>query len=78
MLGDPEDPAAMALAAIAERIASLLVSIPVTARPGRAACRANPPTPQYRSHIEAGDTSSIHADACAYSCVATDVFVWKK
>ncbi len=52
--------------------------MPRTVRPGAAQCRAKPPTPQYRSHSEAGETSSTHSRACRYSAAATSVFVWKK
>ena len=53
--------------------------MPHTSRtPARARWNANPPTPQYRSHADAGrPASATHAAAVAYSPSVTAVFVWK-
>ena len=45
--------------------ASTLVSMPTTSRPGAAQCSAKPPTPQYRSHSEAGASALTHSRTCA-------------
>ena len=73
------DSPSSAAVSCAAATASAEDSIPHTSRtPARARWNANPPTPQYRSHADAGAPASvIHRAAVAYSRSVTAVFVWK-
>ena len=58
----PPRPGSRARSAVALAIASTLVSMPMTvAARARRTCSANPPTPQYRSHTDAGASSSTQS-----------------